>query len=82
MGAEIAIGRTRQLLQPGEFEAFPRRQRLQSGHDAQSERLMNNVVKLEHHSVPAHPQTAQHEAAAVDRGHPQFEPGPCPEIPD
>src|ERR1700761_5644560 len=32
--------------------------------------------------VPAHPETAQNEAAAIDQRHPRLEPGAQPEIAD
>ena len=52
MGAEIAVGRAGQLLQPGKFEPAAGRQRVQRGHDPQPQWLMDDIVEFGHRFNP------------------------------
>ena len=48
MRAEIAVGGAGQLLQFGEFQSRARLQRVEGCHDAQAQRLMDDVVEFGH----------------------------------
>ena len=68
MRAEVAVGRAGQLLELGEVKALAARiAGGQRRHDAQANRLMDDVVRRVHRSGPPHPEAAQNESAAGDR---------------
>src|SRR5438876_11159424 len=53
MSAEIAVGGAGQLLQPGKFQSDGGWDRVERRHDAQAERLMDDIVEFGHRASSA-----------------------------
>src|SRR5439155_8925048 len=59
MGAEISVGRSDQVLEPGELDLSPpRRERVERGHDLQPHGLMDDLVAAAHCDTPCRPSQA------------------------